>query len=90
MKAAHLHIALAACWITIALAIAVATALLGNEEAVLGKQRGADLKARNELVYTRDRLRAAIDWQASPPVLRETMRRIGLLADDARPAMASR
>lgn len=90
MKSAHLHIAFAACWLTIAIAIAVSTALLGNEETVLAKRRGTDLKARNELVYTRDRVRAAVDWQASPPVLRETMRRVGLIPADAPHSLASR
>jgi hypothetical protein len=90
MKAFHLHAALAACWLTIALAIAISTALLGNEEAVLAKQRGADLKRRDVLRYEHDRLRSAVDWQASPPVLRETMRRVGLTPAGEEQALASR
>lgn len=81
MKLLHIHAAIAACWLTMALAIAVVTALLGNEESVLAKQRGTDLKHRTELGYQYDRLRAAVDWQASPPVLKETMRRVGLTPD---------
>ncbi len=78
MKPIHIHAAIAACWITVALMLAVTTALIGNHETVLAKQRGADLKRRTELNYQHDRLRAAVDWQTSPPVLRETMRRVGL------------
>ncbi len=89
MKTIHLHAAIAACWITIALAIAITTALIGNQETVVAKQRGADLTRRSALSYQADRLRAAVDWQTSPPVLRETMRRIGLSTDNG-PAVARR
>lgn len=78
MRATHLHTLLAAAWMTMALAIAIKTALLGNEEALLKKQRGSDLKARTELHYQNDRLRAAVDWQSSPPVLAATVRRLNL------------
>lgn len=82
MKPIHIHAAIAACWITVSLVLAITTALIGNQETVLAKQRGADLKRRTELSYQHDRLRAAVDWQTSPPVLRETMRRVGLSPSD--------
>ena len=78
MRTPHFHALLAGAWMTMALVIAIKTALLGNEQAVLQKQRGADLKARTELHYQNDRLRAAVDWQTSPPVLAETVRRLQL------------
>ncbi len=73
-----LHILFAACWMALALAIGIKTALVGNEEAALAKQRGADLKARYELVAQNSRLRAYIDWQSSPPILAEVVRRLEL------------
>jgi len=82
MKTIHLHAAIAACWITIGLAIAITTALIGNQETVIAKQRGADLTRRSTLSYQADRLRAAVNWQTSPPILRETMRRIGLATEN--------
>ena len=78
MRSVHLHALLAGAWMTMALVIAIKTALLGNEQAVLQKQRGTDLKARTELHYQNARLSAAVDWQTSPPVLAETVRRLQL------------
>ena len=78
MRSVHLHALLAGAWMTMALVIAIKTALLGNEQAVLQKQRGADLKARTELHYQNARLASAVDWQTSPPVLAETVRRLQL------------
>lgn len=76
--AVKFHAIFFSAWLTMALVVAIKTALLGNEESSLGKQRGADLKMRNNLHYQHERLRAAVDWQTSPPVLAETVRRLGL------------
>lgn len=78
MKTAHLHALLAGAWVAVALVIAIKTALLGAEEAALSRQRGADLKARTDLQFQKDRLRTAIDWQTSPPNLGDAVRRLQL------------
>lgn len=78
MSAVKFHAAFFSVWLTIALIVAIKTALLGNEQSALAKQRGADLKKRTDLHYQHDRLRAAVDWQTSPPVLAETVRRLQL------------
>lgn len=78
MKSLHLHALLIGAWGSIALVVAIKTALLGAEDAALRRQQGADLKARREMAFQKDRLRAAIDWQTSPPILAETVRRLQL------------
>ena len=78
MSAVKFHAAFFSAWLAMALVVAVKTALLGNEQSVLAKQRGADLKLRTDLHYQHERLRAAVDWQTSPPVLAETVRRLEL------------
>lgn len=77
-SAVKFHAAFFSAWLAVALVIAVKTALLGNEESGLAKQRGADIKQRTDLHYQHERLRAAVDWQTSPPVLAETVRRLEL------------
>ncbi len=74
----HVHAVFLVLWIGLALSVAIHTALLGNEQAGLAKQRGGDRAKRMELVYQTDRLRAQLDWHASPPVLAEQVRRLGL------------
>ena len=86
--ATALHILFAACWMALALAIGIKTALVGNEEAALAKQRGGDLKAHYELVSQNSRLRAYIDWQTSAPVLAEAVRRLELPLAPSSSAMA--
>jgi hypothetical protein len=78
IKTIHIHVVVAVLWLGVAMAIAISTALLGNEQIALARQRGADLKARNELSTQNDRYRVAIDSRTSPPVLTETVRRLGL------------
>ena len=72
----HGFIALA--WVSCCLGICIKIALLGNEAATAGKQRGADFKARTELVYTQDRLRAVFDQEASTPALDLLVRTLDL------------
>ncbi len=78
IRETHVHVAFLLLWVALALSVAIHTALLGNEQAALAKQRGADRTKRMELVYQTDRLRAQLDWRASPPVLAEQVRRLGL------------
>lgn len=78
MSTVKFHAVFFSAWLAIALVVAIKTALLGNEQSVLAKQRGADLKLRTDQHYQHERLRAAVDWQTSPPVLAETVRRLGL------------
>ena len=73
-----LHALVAVAWISLALAIALKVALLGNEQAALAKQRGADFKARTDLAYKQERLRAVLDQAASPTALEDSARRIEL------------
>jgi len=74
----HLHIVLILGWMSLALVIAMKTALLGNEQAALGKQRGADAKRRTELANQKDRLHAELDWRSSAPSLAEALKRLDL------------
>jgi hypothetical protein len=78
MKYRHLHIAMAMIWMTVALGLGIKTAILGNEQAALARQRGSDLKERTDLAYQGERLRSAIAWASSPPVLAEAVRRLDL------------
>ena len=78
MSMVKVHAVFFSAWLAIALVVAIKTALLGNEQSVLAKQRGADLKLRTDQHYQHERLRAAVDWQTSPPVLAETVRRLEL------------
>ncbi len=86
----HLHLLLAVAWMSFALAFGIRTALLGNEAAVLGKQRGADLKVRTDIAIKNERLRTAIDWEASAPMLGEAVRRLELPLYPASMARADR
>jgi hypothetical protein len=78
MSATKFHAAFFSAWLAMALVVAIKTALLGNEQSSLAKQRGSDLKMRTDLHYQHERLRAAVDWQTSAPVLAETVRRLEL------------
>lgn len=78
IKYRHIHVGMAVLWMTIALAICIKTAILGNEQAALARQRGADLKERTNLAYQNERLRSAITWASSPPVLAEAVRKLDL------------
>jgi hypothetical protein len=70
------HGVIAIIWVSLALGICVKIALLGNEEANLGKQRGADFRTRNELAFTADRLRAVLDQETRPATLEQAMRQL--------------
>ena len=63
------HGLVALAWLSCCFAIAIKIALLGNEEAAAGKQRGADFKTRTELTYEQERLRADFDRQACVPAI---------------------
>jgi hypothetical protein len=72
----HGFIALA--WVSCCLGIGIKIALLGNEAAAAGKQRGADFKARTELVYEQDRLRAVFEQEACVPAIDQLVRTLDL------------
>jgi hypothetical protein len=72
----HGFIALA--WVSCCLGIGIKIALLGNEAASAGKQRGADFKTRTELVYQQDRLRAVFEQEACEPAIRQLVRTLDL------------
>ncbi len=73
-----LHGLIALAWVSCCLGICIKIALLGNEDANIGKQRGADFKARTELVYEQDRLRADLERAASGPAIGHLVRTLGL------------
>ncbi len=70
------HGLIAIAWVSLALGISIKVALLGNLEATLAKQRGADFKTRSELAFTADRLRAILDQAASPVALEQALRQL--------------
>jgi hypothetical protein len=72
------HGLIAIAWVSLALGISIKVALLGNLEAALAKQRGADFKTRSELAFTADRLRAILEQAASPVALELSLRQLGL------------
>ncbi len=74
----HLHVVIALAWLGVAVWLGIGTSLLGHDQAALERQRGADLTTRTDLAYQNDRLRAAIDWATSAPVLGQAIRRLGL------------
>ena len=57
-------------------------ALIGNEAAAAGKQRGSDFKARTELSYQQDRLRAVFDQEACGPAIDQLIRTLDLPLQD--------
>ena len=88
------HGLIAIAWVSLALGISIKVALLGNVEATLAKQRGADFKTRSELAFTADRLRAILEQAASPAALELALRQLNLplqppviTAGTVRPAM---
>jgi hypothetical protein len=72
------HGVIAIAWVSLALGISIKVALLGNVEATLAKQRGADFKTRSDLAFTADRLRAILDQAASPVALELALRQLDL------------
>lgn len=72
------HGLIALAWVSCCLGISIKIALLGNEAATAGKQRGADFKARTELVYKQDRVRADLDRQACVPAIDQLVRTLEL------------
>lgn len=74
----YVHGVVALAWVSCCLGIGIKIALLGNEAAAAGKQRGADFKARTELVYQQDRLRAVFDQEACVPALDQLVRTLDL------------
>jgi hypothetical protein len=72
------HGVIALAWVSCCFAIAIKIALLGNEAAAAGKQRGADFKARTELTYEQERLRAEFDQQACVPAIDQLVRTLDL------------
>lgn len=78
----YLHGVIALAWVSCCLGIGIKIALLGNEAAAAGKQRGADFKARTELVYQQDRLRAVFDQEACGPAIDQLIRTLDLPLQD--------
>lgn len=72
------HGLVALAWVSCCFAIAIKIALLGNEAAAAGKQRGADFKTRTELTYEQERLRAEFDRQACVPAIDQLVRTLDL------------
>lgn len=72
------HGVVALVWLSLLLGISLKIALLGNEAAAAGKQRGADFKVRAELVFRQDRLRAVIDQETCEPALEPVIRKLEL------------
>ena len=72
------HGILALAWFCCALGIGIKVALLGNQAATAGKQRGADFKARTEMVYQQDRQRAAFEQEACAPAIDQLVRNLEL------------
>jgi hypothetical protein len=72
------HGVIAIAWVSLALGISIKVALLGNVEATMAKQRGADFKTRSELAFTQDRLRAILDQATNPAALELAARQLNL------------
>jgi len=89
MRELAVHAAFSVLWLGLAFGLAIKIALLGSEQATLARNRGADLKARTELAYQNDRLRAAIDFAASPAALSAAVRRLDLPLQPAQVPRAS-
>lgn len=73
-----LHGFIALAWVSCCLGIGIKIALLGNEAAAAGKQRGSDFKARTELLYQQDRLRAVFDREACRPNIDQLVHKLDL------------
>jgi hypothetical protein len=73
-----IHGIIALAWVSCALGISLKVALLGNEAAAAGKQRGADFKVRSELAYKQERLRAVYEQEASVPAVEQLVQTLGL------------
>lgn len=72
------HGVVALVWLSLMLGIALKIALLGNEAGAAAKQRGADFKMRNDLVFRQDRLRAVIEQETCEPALEPIIRKLEL------------
>jgi hypothetical protein len=72
------HGVVALAWLSLVLGIALKIALLGNEAANAGKQRGADFKARSDMVFRQDRLRAVLEQETCEPALEPVIRKLEL------------
>jgi hypothetical protein len=78
MTATRIHLTIFAAWGLLALALGIKIALLGSEEAMLAKARGADLKARTDLAFQLDRMKSQLEVEASAPALETSLRHLGL------------
>lgn len=78
MSTVRVHAVIFAVWFLLALAIAIQVALLGNEESILARGRGSDLKARTDIAFQVDRLKSQLEVESSAPSLDEAIRRLGM------------
>ena len=72
------HLLLAVLWLGALVWYALGIAVLGNQARALEAQRGKDLQARMELAHQQDRIKSALDWEASQPHLADAVRRLEL------------
>lgn len=72
------HGIIALAWVSCGLGVGIKVALLGNEAGAAGKQRGADFKARTELTYQQERLRAVFEQEACVPAIDQLVRTLDL------------
>ena len=73
-----IHLLIVGVWFIASFVLLVHITMLGNEEQLLAKSRGLDLKARTDMAFQVDRLRSQLDVEASAPALDTAIRTIGL------------
>lgn len=72
------HLLVAALWLGALAWYALGIAVLGNQARALEAQRGKDLQTRMELAHQQERIKSALDWEASQPHLADAVRRLDL------------
>jgi hypothetical protein len=69
-----LHLVIGVAWMGAALVLALAITLSGTRASALAAQRGSDLAERLDIDRRQERIRAALDYEASPPHLAAAVR----------------
>jgi hypothetical protein len=75
---ARFHLAFAALWGGVVIALCLAIVLASGEQQALARRRGADFKQRSDLLAQQERLKGEIEWLASRPSLEQAVMRLGL------------
>jgi hypothetical protein len=72
------HLIVGAAWILIVAGLGIGIAVSSAERTALGRRMGVENETQRQLAAEQSRLRAELDWLASPPALEEAVSRTGV------------